>query len=33
MAKKPVISTKPHPNAGKPFMHGTGAKISKPKGC
>jgi hypothetical protein len=29
MAEAPVISTKPHPNAGKPFMHGTGAAVSK----
>lgn len=36
MGKKPAIqavSTKPHKNAGKKFMHGSGAKVSKGKGC
>ena len=36
MAKKPApqpTSTKPHKNAGSKFMHGSGAKVSKGKGC
>lgn len=32
MAKMPVILTKPHKNAGKPFMHNSGMKVSSNKG-
>lgn len=33
MAKKPPVSAKPHKNAGKPFMHNSGSKTTKGKGC
>ena len=35
MAKKPAVSTASHKNAGKPFMHGSGKKVSggSKKGC
>lgn len=36
MAKKPAIqavSKAPHKNAGKKFMHASGAKVAKGKGC